>query len=87
MPLAMPMQDLATPAAVAVAYLVAPKLGLIPDAQAWPAWLFLMLLVLSCLAVHHHLGMDALERSALLLQRAIARKQERTPSENKRVSS
>lgn len=87
MPLAMPIQSLATPAAVGVAYLVAPKLGLVPNAQAWPAWLFLMLLVLSCLAIHHHLGMDALERSALLLQRAIARKQTLTRSENQRTFS
>jgi hypothetical protein len=77
MPLALPFGKLATPAAVAVTYLIAPKLSG-PDqvAQSWPTWLFVMLLVLSCLAVHHHLSMDALERSAMLLQRAIARKQE-----------
>lgn len=72
MPLALPFEKLATPAAVAVVYVTAPKLGMDVDAQLWPSWLFVTLLALSCLAVHHHLCMDALERAALLLQRAIA---------------
>jgi hypothetical protein len=79
LPLLVPVDKLATPAAVLASYFYAKQLfGLEQDAQSWPVWLLMGALGLSCTVVVFSLAAQSLERSALLLQRAVARKREET---------
>ena len=79
LPLLVPVDKLATPFTVLASYFYAKQLfGFEQDAQSWPAWLLMGALGLSCTVVVFSIAAQSLERSALLLQRAVARKRDET---------
>jgi hypothetical protein len=78
------VDKLATPFAVLASYFYAKQIfGFEQDAQSWPAWLFIGALGLSGIVMVFSSAAQSLERSALLLQRALARKRRRLQTARK----